>query len=477
MKWTKRSIHSFFICSLLVFAFSCQKQKSPEIASEEVKGAREIERLNACSKVNFTKGVLLYKNALDLFVCTKWDEQFPHMFESMKKISAASWDHMMAPIDQAFIENQERRDRFFKNIRELDSKGGLDDLSYVIVALNETNFFDSTKAMFTCVNNFQDPVCADRAGRIPEKKSLKNIIKMIDVDPSTIDRLSQFIKLFVKALDGHQEELRTEINKFRASPLYVPVRLKLIDSFAAKAQAGFSDEDREFVPKILLMGNQSGDLPWLYQWMQDLKMSREKFRDLIEYPVLTNPEFIGEIKNLEKAYDGGLSCSIKSTTAPNDLIEFDFKVHISDYVSVIKNKNYKKFYDFSSADIMGLKLSTEICKELEKNRYNVNFIKLITHFSEFLGEKKFYDLAKFLITQSTAKGDPDKTFAENLYLFDMVAGDIFSSANALNSNIISSTRNFYPLVFDVVKSLPPDSYVSLGEFVQAISKKENDPKF
>ncbi len=476
MKWLKRTTSIFFVSVLLVFAQSCSKQ-SPDTSSEEVQTSREIQRLDACSKVNFNKGVLLYQNVKDLFVCTKWDEQFPHMFGAMNKVSAASWNHLMGPIDANFVSNQQRRDRVFKNIRELDAKGGLDNLSYVIVALNETNFFDSTKAMFACVDNPTDPVCATRAGKIPEKRSLKKIIELIDADPETIDNISLFVKAFVKALDGRSEPLRAEINKFRASPLYVPVRLKVVDAIANKARNGFSDEDREFVSKVLLTGNAKGDVPWIYQWIQDQKMSREKFRDLVEYPVLTNPEFVGEMKGLELAYDGGLACSMKSSTSPNNLIEFDFKTHISNYVSIIRNKDYKSFYDYSTETIFGLKASTEVCSELEKNHYNVNIIKLLTHFSDFLGEKKFYDLVKFLMAESTAKGDPDKTFAENLYLFDLLTGDIFSSANALNTNIISSTRNFYPLVYDVARALPPEAYVNLGEYIAAIARPENDARF
>lgn len=477
MKLTTRSLHSLLIISLFMFVLACQKQSSPEIEPEEVKSAREIERLGACSKVNFNKGVLLYQNVLDLFVCTKWDEEYPHMFKSIKTISAGSWDHMMAPIDQAFIENQQRRDRVFKNIRDLDTHGGLDDLSYVIVALNETNFFDSTKVLFACIDNPLDPQCLLRAGRIPEKKSLKNIIRLVDANPETIDNLSLFLKLLVKALDGKQDKLRTEINKFRASPLYIPSRLSLVDAIAAKARAGFSDEDRDFASKILLTGNENGDTPWIYQWVQDLKMNREKFRDLLEYPVLVNPEFVGEIKNLEKVYDNGLSCSIKSTANPNELIEFVFKTHLSNYVDIIRSQDYKSFYDFSSAGIFGLKMSTEVCRELETNKYNLNFIKVLTHFADFLGEKKYYDLVKFLVSQSTASGDPDKSFAENLYLFDLITGDLFSSANALNTNIISSTRDFYPIVFDIIKSLPPEGYTTLGEYLHAVTRPESDAKF
>jgi hypothetical protein len=106
---------TYLIVGLLsLMTFSCQKQKSPNIENNEFRGSREMARLQACSNVNFNKGVLLYKNALDLFVCSRWDEQFPSMYQSMKKVSAASWDHVMGPLDESFISNQERRDRFLK---------------------------------------------------------------------------------------------------------------------------------------------------------------------------------------------------------------------------------------------------------------------------------------------------------------------------------------------------------------------------
>ena len=52
MMWLKGSLNSFLIFTLFALV-SCSKQTSPEIVPEEVKGAREIERLEACSRVNF----------------------------------------------------------------------------------------------------------------------------------------------------------------------------------------------------------------------------------------------------------------------------------------------------------------------------------------------------------------------------------------------------------------------------------------
>lgn len=464
------------IAAIQLTLVSCSKQESPSIDNGEIRTQEEIDRLEACSAVNFNKGVLLHRNVLLLFKCTKWDLEFPKMYQSLKRIQSSSWDHFMAPIDKEFVENLSRRDRVFSNIKELDSQNGLDDLSRVIVALNETNFFDSVKAMFKCVENPSDQLCEGREF-IPAKKSLKNIIKIVDTSPDTIDRASMFIKSLNKSIGGNREKLREEINRFRTDPVFINVRLKLADALAKKAQNGLTQEDREFLGKILLVQATNKNEPWLYTWIHDIKMNRDKFRDLVEYPILTNPIFVGEWKGLKQAYDNDFNCTIRSTMDPNELLSFDFKNNLNDYVSIIRKRDYKAYYDHSAAVITGLKMSSEICRELESNKYNVNFIKMLTNLSSFLGEKKFYDLVKFLTTYTTAKGDLDKSFAENLYLFDLVASEIFGSANTVNEQIIKHTREFYPTVFDVIQTLPAESFIDLGHLVQDLLVEENDSKF
>ena len=476
MRTRTKKNYSLLVLVFILFTFSCTKQEAPNLNTGEVRTQIEIERLQACSEVNFSKGVLLHLNTLKLFKCTKWDVEFPHMYQSIKKISSTSWDHALGPLDKEFVENMPRRDRFFKNIKELDSKEGLDDLSRVIVALNESNFFDSVKDMFKCMENASDDVCLNRA-EIPSKSSFKNIIKLVDMETSSIENISGFIKDLNIAIGTNEEKLRIEINKFKNDPIYINVRLKLVDALAKKAQTGITKEDREFLSKILTTGNITGDSPWIYTWIHDDKMSRDKFRDLVEYPVLTNPAMIGEIKGLKKAYDDNFKCSIKSNQDSNELLTFDFKTHLRDYVTILKSRDYKSYYDFSSASIVGLKISTEVCGELEKNKYGTNFIKMMSNLSSFLGEKKFYDLIKFLATHTTAKGDLDKSFADNLYLFDMIASDVFSNANVFNEQIIKHTRDFYPVIFDVVENLQPETFIHLGDFSKSFLKEENDIKF
>ena len=89
------------------------------------------------------------------------------------------------------------------------------------------------------------------------------------------------------AVSPTEEELRTEINKFRVADKFGSVRLQMVDKLMAKIKTGLSDEDRMFLSKLLSVGNKTADRPWLYDWLHDEKLNRNKFRDLVEYPALT----------------------------------------------------------------------------------------------------------------------------------------------------------------------------------------------
>jgi len=456
---------------------ACQKQKAPAISDVEKAGREEQERLNACSVVNFNKDVLLYQNVISLFKCTKWDKDFPSLFASLNKISGDSWNHAFRPITENFIDDQKRRDRIFKNIRELDSKGGLDDLSYVIIALNETNFFDSVSLMFECVNDPSKENCESRMKNIPSKAGLKNLIKLVDFKPEVIKDLSFFVKRLNLAINPRKEEIRKEINNFRRVDEFINLRLKIIDAITSKIKNGLKDEDRTFLQTVLVTGNSSGELPWIYEWIRDEKMSRDKFKDLIEFPILSNPEFTDEIKALKSIYDSGINCTYAQGGTLNETLDIDYRTHLSNYVEVIRNKDLKRFYDYSSTNVVALKMASEVCSELEKNKFNTSFVRTIVHLNQFLQENKNFELLKFLLKNSTAKGDSNKTFSENLYLFDLIASDIFGELNAVNGVIIKNTRDFYPLVFDTVYDLNPSALINLARVVEEIALKENDAKF
>lgn len=459
----------------LLLIFSCTKQDAPNIETSETRSQKEIERLEACSIVNLNKGVLLHLNTILLFKCTQWDEQFPKIFQAIKRMRSSSWDHFMAPVDKEFVENHVRRDRFFRNIKELDSKNGLDDLSRVLVALNETNFFDSLKNLFRCVETGSEDSCENRK-EIPKKKSLLNIIKLVDTHPDAIDRASSFVKKLNLAIDTNEEKLRTEINKFRSDPFFIRARLELVDALAEKSKLGLNKDDREFLSNLLLIGSADQKEPWIYSWMHDLKMNRDIFRDLVEYPILINPNIEKEFRGLRAAYDNGLFCKFKASEGDNETIDFDLKTHLKNHGQAFLKRNYRDYFDYLSSLIVGLKLSSEICSELEKNNDGFSFLTMITSHAKLLSQKKHYDLFKFIAGYTTLKGDLDKNFSENLYLPDLIASDLFARVNSLNTLIVTHTREFYPTLFDIIWKLPTEALIDGGVLLREVLQEKNDVK-
>lgn len=457
-------------------SFSCSKQEAPVIENMQARSTREIERLESCTQVNFDHGVLLHFNMLNLFRCAKWNEEFPSLYSAIKRIPSYSWDHVMAPIDKKFIENMTTRDRVFKHIRDLDSQDGLDDLSRVLMALNETNFFDSVKLMFQCVDDLGLEACRDRVRLTPKRSSLKNIIRLVDTSPEVIDSASVVFQSINKAVGSNQEKLRAEIQKFMRDPLFIEMRLKFVDALAQKVRSGLSDEDRGFLGKLLLTADKTGQKPWFYTWIHDSQMSREKFRDLVEFPVVSNPYFVQDLVGLKRFYNEGLECTLKDNGSTNQLMSFDLKTHLYDCISTVRNRDYRAYLDFSAAEIVGLKMVAESCQELESNKYNANFIRMVNSIAQLVGERKIYELMKFLALNTSVTRDPEKDFTGNLYLLDIVASSVFSNGNDLNKQIIKYTREFYPTIFDVVKNLPPEAYVNLGLLTGDFLKSANDYK-
>ncbi len=467
-------IHSL-VCIFFLFLGACSRQSAPKIEDTITRSTEEQDRLNACSNLDLLANVLKYQNVLTLFKCTQWDKEFPSLHQSIGRISAESWDHVFNPINDAFLKNHVNRDRVFSNIRELDSKNGLDDFSHVLVALNETNFFDSVKAMFSCVENPSADICQNR--KVPTKKSLKHIIRLVELNPETLLELSFLSRTLNSSLSGKTEDLRLEVNKFRNTKMFVAKRLMLVDSLVGKFLSGLSPEDRSFVSTLLRVGNKEMSAPWIYDWLKNSAMNREKFKRLLSFSVLEHPELVLDVHLEKEFYDRGLVCKYKTDGAENKHFTFDLKAGTGDYVLAIKEKSYKEFFDISSMFITGLKISSEVCREIDQNKEKGNLIRAATKIAQLFSDKSFYDVVRFVLTYSTSSSNSGKSFSENYYFPDMLASPIFSAANELNSEIIKNSADFFPVVYDILVSMPPEVVTSLANIVDEIAKVEHDLKF
>ena len=223
---------------LQVFVVSCQKQSAPVVSPEDAWVIRDQARLEACSQVNFTKNLLRHKNTYFLFKCTGWDKTFPSLNRGIQNINPDSWNHFFKPVDDAFLNDRERRDRIFDHIRDLDSKRGLDDLSRVLTALNETNFYDGLRDLFLCSEKPNHQKCKERKGRNLSKDEIKSFISLVDIKPVVVKSVSTLIRQLMSSIGDDSDNLRDEIKKFFYKDEFIKIRLNLVSSLAQKNESG-----------------------------------------------------------------------------------------------------------------------------------------------------------------------------------------------------------------------------------------------
>jgi hypothetical protein len=140
---------------------SCQKQKPGEIAPDYRDSLSELGRAEACKKTNLLEDILLRENITNLFQCTTWDEKFPKLFKVMTEIPPADWDYFLEPVNKEIFNNRELRDKLVALTKELDQKGGLDDMGRVITSLSDSNFFGHVHEVMACA---QSPECSSDKG-------------------------------------------------------------------------------------------------------------------------------------------------------------------------------------------------------------------------------------------------------------------------------------------------------------------------
>ncbi len=461
-----------FILGFLISLLACQKQSVPEI-EQDFKTVEEQRRLENCSQVDLTNNILDHYNVQLLFKCMKWDNEFPALFESLKNIQRVNWNHMMMPINDAVLKNKSVRDRFFRNIRDLDSKNGLDDLSFVLTALNETNFFDATKDLFECVDDPTLPECEKRNGRIPKKSELLKVLDFIGMDTAGLKYSSNFIKLLIEAFNNNKEPIREEVLKFIKVSDFVKYRLRLVDSIAKKAEVGLSEQDRSFMTQLLLAGDIESKTPWIYTWLHDQRLGYENFSYILTYAFNANPNVINDYRALEDLYYNGINCSLSNVNS-DYAIDFNIPNQLNNYAQIIVNKSYDDLLHFFSKDIPGLMLLVPACPQLVSNKYNSNIVTTANKALNLVTKPIYYDLFKFIFSQTNLAYEPSNKFGENFYILDFISDLFFQEANLVGAEMIKHAPKILPLTYQVIFDLDKQAYLDVGRASGIVLDRKND---
>ena len=170
---TRRNINILFILCAVLIAASCFKQEPKKIeSSNEIV---QVERLDACTRMNLFSNLLDHENIKATFKCTQWNKSFPSLYSRIEQLPKNHWDHLLLPISIEILNKRENLKRLIAVSQELDNKGGLVDLGNVIGALSDTNFYDGLNNLFNC--NDDDCVGRQRVS----KEDLFELIKIISI--------------------------------------------------------------------------------------------------------------------------------------------------------------------------------------------------------------------------------------------------------------------------------------------------------
>lgn len=475
-----------FIILILISVSACQKQSAPVVNPEDAWQIRDQERLQACSEVNFTQNLLLHRNTYFLFKCTGWDKKFPSLNRGIQNISPASWDHLFKPIDEVFLNDKQRRDRVFDHVRELDSKRGLDDLSRVITALNETNFYDGLKDLFVCAETPSHPSCEKRNGKELTKEEIKSAIKLVQIEPVALKAIALLISELIDSIGDDSENLREEIKKFFYEDRFVNGRLKLVSSIAQKFKQGLSPIEKEFYRKIPVTRWQDNDEPYLYTWIQKPTFTNAVFKRLTDYAVTENPNVIKDLKLLKRGYHYPVYCKPYSQQGQ---IDIDLKTHVDDFLNYVYENDYEEFHDYIIQNVASLQLAITFCPKLkkysgqiayvedgqiERGEHSLNFVNLEKELVDLTSEVPVFDISKFItFLASRNLGDipPNPGF-----LLDIATEESVEWLVDIVKTIQLNSDNYFEIIFKMLKKVRPILFDSMGVLTNEFLKNENDKK-
>ena len=186
------------------------------------------------------------------------------------------WAHLALPFSKVFLADRESRDRVFGYFKELDKAGALDDLSYVLTSLNETNFFDGLLAVFTCAEDPTDSICEGRSPLLTKEEILK-VLNSVELDEETIRVGVSTGADIISVLRNNEKKYQEFAGRVVNFPFFSKARLNFISAFAKRYIEGFSEQDISYFKNLFLAREEGSDNPWLYDWMRSPQMNKKQF--------------------------------------------------------------------------------------------------------------------------------------------------------------------------------------------------------
>lgn len=461
----------FGLSVLLLTTGSCQKQSPDEISSDYIDGTRDQRRASACSRTNLTENILTKSNLESLYICTKWDKEFPSMFNSLRKVSEESWDFFAAPINRELLNNRTTRDQLIAITKTLDENDGLNELGKVITSLSDSNFFENLNDVLPCEQSDSD--CTS-SGKV-SAETLTKFFTVFRVRPELIKSLSN---LFFALSDGVKKNpaFITGLQNALEGQGFKEKRLILFNEFIKKFRKKDFLAELEFYQNIISRKN--GDEIWLQSYLNSITYS--EFKYLLSYAATIRPDLWKDLRLLTTVLSKEIGCSSDSI---NGGVRVNVTDHMKEFLKNLFSGDQKLFFERSIQSVALIKLATQVCPNLSqykgeivtpsflrvKDIHQIDFIDQVALTTRFLIHPPYYDFV-----QQMQRSHPS-TGLEELFLITYFSNDFFVSVNELlklvlvNSDLLSGG-------FSLVKKLPDHFYENISVLLKHIQELDESER-
>ncbi len=428
---------------LLTMVFACSKQKPSDLQPDYIDSTAELERGEACQKLDLTKDLLELTNSKNLFKCTTWDKNFPNLYSALETVDTQKWNYITAPINQKFLNDKTNRDLIINIVQEMDSKGGLDEFAKVITALSDSNFFGHVSEIFDCA----DQVGACRGEQV-SREDISNFFKFFHLKKADLERANKVITNFVKILNATDMSFFKALSKDLSSKAFINARYDLFNQFILKFRKDDIKDEVEFLRNIFNGKNANGKSRIVE--LVTKNMTGDDFQYLMDYSAVKEPDQWKEFRVLNALLKTDIVCE---GFVGDRAMSVNVADHLNMFIKELFLKDREYFFSQSIESLGVLKTAQSLCDKFsfyekkiinpltyETEVFSLNYVKAVSKTTRLLMLSSYYQLFDYL-----QEAVPNHIENKELFLIKFFSSDfhvsfveLVSVLNEIDSGLVAS---------------------------------------
>ncbi len=453
-----------FLLNAVLIASSCFKQEPKEIKNKNE--VVQVERLDACTRMNLFNNLLDHENIKATFKCTEWNKSFPNLYSKIDRIPHKDWNHLLLPVSIEVLNKRENLKRLIAVSQELDKKGGLVDLGNVIGALSDANFYDGLNSLFNCSSE----ACPEREAL--SKEEIYELIKIIVVLKDKNTEIHSLLAQAVQNLQLLSPGFAKDFSKVLKSDDFKAHRMEMLDLLVSVIAIEKNEFEIKLIPKLLVSSESSSNSIWA--WLNSNNFTTDFLKDLIKFNE-DHPNAINDLRSISQIKQQKLVCKNNESAA----FFINLEKHLKDLVEVFAIKDNEEIGKYLENDLAQHQIASQACpnfKEIEvsldRKVHKLSVLRLKKSLIEFIRIPGVLSLIKSV----------SKTIHNEEGFTEQIIGDMLDKYS--EKNYLGSLEKFVHIINDVspdilddyvrfIKGMPVKAFNDLSVVLTYILKDQN----